>query len=160
MPDLSQGKSDSRVTERWDKVNGTVPRFYQMGALAHLFASPGLDQALERLGEALAYRDGAEMVECLSIVHTALEDVPPAIVSAARRDLRLDIGDRSSNDLLKAATGGNLKARFRLFPLGLLALRRDRPFQCLAHHSPVHIVLLGQLADRLARRVPAADHLQ
>ncbi len=52
------------------------------------------------------------------------------------------------------------RSQFRLLPPGFLALRRNRTLQCLTHHTPVHLMLLSQLANGLSRRVAAADHLE
>src|SRR5262245_38151334 len=52
------------------------------------------------------------------------------------------------------------RTQFRLLPLGSFALRRNCVFQCLTHYAPVHLMLFGQLANRLSCRVTAADHLE
>jgi hypothetical protein len=49
------------------------------------------------------------------------------------------------------------RIQFGLFPLVLLSLGRDRTGHCLAHHSPVHSMLLRQSFDRLSGRIPPPD---
>jgi len=45
----------------------------------------------------------------------------------------------------------------RLFPIGLLPVRRDRARDRLAHHPPVNAMLPSKALDRLSGCVPMPD---
>jgi hypothetical protein len=64
---------------------------------------------------------------------------------------RLPVGFQHPVDMLFHRT------QSRLFPYRLLLFRWDRAGDRLAHHSPVHAMLLRQSLDRLPGRVSAPD---